>query len=99
MHAPINIGMGTAFMATLGDSLIPVGYIDVADPDNDSVLTDSWQVKDLVACIKEASEKSAAWCEEASKRSRKRYEKFCDPDQVENNFRKMFAAVATRVDS
>lgn len=93
VHAPINIGMGTAFMATLGVGLIPVGYVDVSDPDEDSVLTDSWQVEDLKVAVREAAEKSSDWCEEASIRSSKRYATYCEPRQVKDNFRSMFESV------
>lgn len=93
VHAPINIGMGTAFMATLGVGLIPVGYVDVADPEEGAVLTDSWQVEDLISCIREASEKSTDWCENASVLARKRYRKYCEPDTVRANFVEMFKQV------
>ena len=96
VHAPINIGMGTAFMATLGVGMIPVGYIDVADPEDGAVLTDSWQVEDLRKCVLEASEKSSEWCEQASQLARERYQTFCEPDQVRANFVKMFQAVAPK---
>ncbi|MDA7506088.1 hypothetical protein N9868_02425 [Akkermansiaceae bacterium] len=93
VHAPINIGMGTAFMATLGVGMIPVGYVDVADPGEGAVLTDSWQVEDLKLCIREASEKTPEWCGQASTLSRERYQKFCEPEQVRKNFAEMFKAV------
>lgn len=93
VHAPINIGMGTAFMATLGNGIIPVGYVDVHNPDEDSVLTESWQVEDLIPCIRAASEKSTEWCEEASKRTRKRYDTYCDPDEVRRKQTVMFSTV------
>jgi glycosyltransferase involved in cell wall biosynthesis len=93
VHAPINIGMGTAFMATLGVGMIPVGYVDIADPEDGAVLTDSWQVEDLKNCVREASQKSPEWCQKASTLSRERYQKFCEPEQVHENFVKMFRAV------
>jgi glycosyltransferase involved in cell wall biosynthesis len=97
VHAPINSGMGTAFMATMGAGLIPVGYVDVPDPGEDSVLTDSWQVEDLAECIRSASNRTAAWCREASRLARQKYAQHCDPQQVERNFRAMFESVKTDV--
>jgi len=94
VHAPINIGMGTAYMATLGVGMIPVGYVDVPDDGKHcAVLTDSWQVKDLVDCICEASAKSPEWCAQASLGAVQLYKKHCDPKQVEHNMKKMFAEV------
>jgi len=91
VHAPINIGMGTAFMATMGVGMIPVGYIDLAKPGESAVLCDSWSVDSLAGCIREASERSPEWCREASRLIRGRYRECCDPDRVEENFRKMFS--------
>jgi hypothetical protein len=93
VHAPINIGMGTAFMATMGAGLIPVGYVDLADPGESAVLTDSWLVDSLVECIRRANSKPAEWCRVASGLTRDKYDEHCDPAQVEKNFRKMFDSV------
>jgi len=90
VHAPINIGMGTAFMATMGVGLIPVGYVDMVDAGEAAVLTDSWEIDALVECITRASEKSPEWCEQAAELSKDYYAKHCDPDQVYQNFKTMF---------
>jgi glycosyltransferase involved in cell wall biosynthesis len=90
VHAPINIGMGTAFMGSMGAGLIPVGYVDLADPRDSAVLTDSWQVDSLVECFRRAASKPAEWCRIASGLTRNYYNEYCDPAQVERNFRKMF---------
>lgn len=94
VHAPINIGMGTAFMASMGSGLIPVGYVDLADPGECAVLCDSWHVPDLVACIRRAADKPEDWCRQASQLSQANYANSCDPEQVEKNFRVMFDAIA-----
>lgn len=93
VHAPINIGIGTAFMATMGAGLIPVGYVDLPDSNEGSVLSNSWQVDNLVKSIRMAADKSADWCRNASRLAREKYAKHCDPVQVENNFREMFQAI------
>ena len=92
VHAPINIGVGTAFMATMGAGMIPVGYVDVPDPGESAVLTDSWQIEDLVECIQRASRMSPEWCENASRLTIEKYQENCDPEQVERNFVRMFSA-------
>lgn len=92
VHAPINIGMGTAFMATLGLGMIPVGYLDINEPSGDEVLSDDWSVDSLIDSITKASQMPVEWCAKASKCSILRYEKYCDPQAVEQNFIKMFSA-------
>lgn len=94
LHAPINSGVGTAFAATMGAGMIPVGYVDLPDPGESAVLTDSWQIDDLVACIRRASEKSPQWCREASLLTLRKYDEQIDPDQVERNFVAMFSKLA-----
>lgn len=96
VHAPINTGLGTAFMATMGEGMIPVGYLDLFDPGESAVLTDSWQVDALEECIRRASKKSPDWCRKASGLTREKYLAHCDPQAVEGNFRKMFASANTR---
>lgn len=93
VHAPINTGTGTAFSASFGSGLIPVGYTDVPDPSEYDVLADSWHVDALVECIQRAADKPADWCRKASRLARAKYAKHCDPVQVENNFREMFKAI------
>lgn len=95
VHAPINIGMGTAFMATMGVGMIPVGYVDVPEPVGESaVLVDTWQVDALVDCIKEASQKSPKWCQDASVLSIEKYNEHCEPNKVEENFKAMLTQVS-----
>jgi glycosyltransferase involved in cell wall biosynthesis len=91
VHAPINIGMGTCFMATLGSGMIPVGYIDLVDPGEGAVLIDSWQVEDLKETISRASQKSESWCRKASSLARERYQNFCEPEEVRLKMKEMFA--------
>lgn len=90
-HAPINTGLGTAFAATMGAGMIPVGYVDLPDAGESAVLSDSWQVEDLVACIRRASEMSPEWCREASRLTLLKYREHCDPEVVERNFVTMFS--------
>jgi glycosyltransferase involved in cell wall biosynthesis len=99
VHAPMNIGIGTAFMASMGSGLIPVGYVDLADPGECAVLTDSWQVDSLVECIRRASSMPTEWCRAASGLAREYYAKHCDPAQVERNFKEMFESVAQKGES
>ena len=95
VHAPINIGMDTAFMATMGVGMIPVGYVDVPEPVGESaVLVDTWQVDALVDCIKEASQKSPKWCQDASVLSIEKYNEHCEPNKVEENFKAMLTQVS-----
>lgn len=69
VHAPINTGLGTAFMGSMLLGLIPVGYVDLEDGLNFTVLSNSWQIDDLVRVIKEASNKSHEWCKDAAKKT------------------------------
>ena len=69
IHAPINTGLGTAFMGSMLIGLIPVGYVDLEDGLDFAVLSNSWQIDDLVKVIKEASKKSPEWCKEAAKKT------------------------------
>ncbi|MDA7519463.1 hypothetical protein N8522_05675 [Akkermansiaceae bacterium] len=66
VHAPINTGLGTAYMGSLGLGLIPVGYVDLKNDPMWTVLTESWQPEGLAITIREASVKSPEWCREAS---------------------------------
>jgi len=96
VHAPINIGMGTAFMGTLGVGMIPVGYVDLEDPEGKSVLTESWDVNALSQCIRQASERTAEWCEDASLKIRSHYLEHCEPERVAERFKEMFSEAAGR---
>jgi hypothetical protein len=66
VHAPINTGLGTAFIGSMGLGLIPVGYVDLVAPENSCVLSDSWRIESMVQCVKDASNKSKEWCKNAS---------------------------------
>ncbi len=92
VHAPINIGMGTAFMATLGVGMIPVGYLDINDPTDDEVLSSDWSVESLMVAVTKASEMPVYWCKKASSASLVRYKHYCDPQEVEKNFIRMFSS-------
>ncbi|KAA3617050.1 MAG: hypothetical protein D8M58_04360 [Calditrichaeota bacterium] len=65
IHAPINTGIGTAFLGSMGLGLIPVGYIDLIAPKESCVLSDSWDSESLSETIREASQKSTKWCKNA----------------------------------
>jgi len=83
--------MGTAFMGTLGVGMIPVGYIDIHEPEGNEVLCDDWDVDSLKDAITEASGMSEEWCKDASQQNIIRYKKYCEPSQVEENFITMFS--------
>lgn len=69
IHVPINSGLGTAFMGSMLIGLIPVGYVDLEDGLDFAVLSNSWQIDDIVKVIKEASNKSPEWCKDAAKKT------------------------------
>jgi hypothetical protein len=91
VHAPINIGMGTAYMGSLGLGLIPVGYVDYAGSEDSAILTDSWKVEDLSDCIREASVKSVSWCRKAESLVLKFYEENCTPEGFGKRFKELVA--------
>lgn len=93
VHAPINTGLGTAFSATMGVGLIPVGYIDLPEQGEGAILTDSWKIDDLVDCVRKASQKSSGWCKEASRLTIEKYSEYCDPKEVQKNLTEMFSLV------
>lgn len=94
LHAPINTGTGTAFNGSMGAGFIPVGYIDLIAPKESCVLTDSWQIEDLVECIKEASNKTPEWCLNAAELTIKNYQENWSVE----NFRKKFNELIRKVD-
>ncbi|MDB4143870.1 hypothetical protein N9733_10455 [Akkermansiaceae bacterium] len=69
VHAPINTGLGTAYMASVGSGLIPVGYVDLPPDDSWTVLSDSWNPTDLADSLRRAHEKSVSWCQSASEKA------------------------------
>jgi hypothetical protein len=66
IHAPINIGCGTAFMGSVGTGLIPVGYVDINPKTDCCVLSESPEIEALRNCVIAASQKSPEWCQAAS---------------------------------
>lgn len=88
-HAPINIGMGTAFMASLGSGFVPVGYVDYPGSEDSAVLTDSWRVEDLSKCIRAASLKSPNWCRNASHMVTSYYQDQCTAESFRMRFAKL----------
>lgn len=91
VHAPINTGLGTAFMGTMGLGLIPVGYVDLAENAECTVLTDHWDVDSIANCISEASEKSVEWCVNASTQITKEYERLCGTESLQSKFKELFS--------
>lgn len=77
VHAPINSGMGTAFMGSMSHGLIPVGYVDLPPHEECSVTTEKWDVDSITECIAKASRKSTEWCETASIRVISLYDEIC----------------------
>jgi hypothetical protein len=89
ISAPIDTGIGTAFIGSLGSGLIPVGYVDLEGDASDSVLSASPAIDDLVRTIRSASEKSAAWCRAASQKTVERYQRDHDPRAFARHFKSM----------
>ena len=84
--APMDSGIGTAFLGSIGIGLIPVGYVDMPCFPKSSHLADSWQVDDLVKNVQEASRLPVEWCEKASVLSMQNYQKNWNPQAFENRF-------------
>lgn len=91
VHAPINTGMGTAFMGTMGLGLIPVGYVDLEDDPECTVLTSNWDVESIAACIRRAAGKDATWCENASSKIIRVHEKICGTASLRASFNQLFS--------
>ena len=87
ISAPINIGPGTAFLGSLGLGLVPVGYVDIEADASNSVLTDACSIESLMDSARRASEKSAAWCREASRQTLERFRRLHDPPSFGANFK------------
>jgi len=86
IHAPINSGIGTAFMGSMGLGLIPVGYIDLLAPPESSVLSNSWSIDSLIKCIEAASNKSPEWCKKASDITIANFKENFSVEAFRNNF-------------
>jgi len=91
IHAPINCGMGTAFMGTLGLGLIPVGYVDLNDDPECTVLCQDWDVDSLVGCIERAANKDEEWCKTASRRIVAVYDELCGTESIRSRFKELFS--------
>jgi hypothetical protein len=87
ISAPMDSGPGTALLGSLGIGLIPVGYIDIEAEESNSVLTDSCTIEGIMDSARRASEKSAAWCREASRQTLERFQRLHDPPRFGANFK------------
>jgi glycosyltransferase involved in cell wall biosynthesis len=87
ISAPINIGPTTALLGSMGLGLIPVGYADIEAAESNSVLTDSCTIETLMDCAERASQKSAAWCRQASQETLSRFQRLHDPPMFGANFK------------
>jgi hypothetical protein len=93
--APIDTGIGTAFLASLGLGLIPVGYADMPCSPANSHLADSWQVESLVNNIREASQMPVEWCRQASASSMQNFRDNWSPQAFEKKFSEFIRYVET----
>lgn len=90
ISAPIDIGPGTAFLGSMGLGLIPVGYVDILAEESNSVLTGTASVESLMSVARDASEKSADWCRQASSETLERFATLHDPPAFGRNFKRYF---------
>jgi len=81
--APIDTGIGTAFLGSLGIGLIPVGYADMPVTSANSHLSPAWDVDSLVQNVKEASAMPVEWCRQASVFSRQNFRENWSPEAFE----------------
>jgi hypothetical protein len=93
IHAPINTGVGTAFCGSLGNGLIPVGYIDLPVGYKPAILTNGWDPNSLAETIRVAMSKEPSWCAIAAIQSVENYQKYYSPATVERNFERLVAEV------
>jgi hypothetical protein len=84
--APIDTGIGTAFLGSLGIGLIPIGYADMPCTPDNSHLTDSWDVDSLVRNVREASRMPVEWCQKASALSMQNFRENWSPMAFEARF-------------
>ncbi len=96
IHAPINTGIGTAFMGSMGAGFIPVGYVDLVAPKESCVLTDSWDIDSLVECVRKASNKTPDWCKKASELTIKNYNENWTIESFRNKFNDLIKIVEER---
>jgi hypothetical protein len=84
--APIDTGIGTAFLGSLGIGLIPVGYVDMPCTPANSHLTGSWRIESLASNIREASRMPVEWCQQASALSMQNFRDNWSPQAFEKRF-------------
>jgi hypothetical protein len=84
--APIDTGIGTAFLGSLGIGLIPVGYADMPCSPANSHLANSWQIESLVSNVREASRMPVEWCQQASALSLQNFRDNWSPQAFEKRF-------------
>ena len=84
--APIDTGIGTAFLGSLGIGLIPVGYADMPCSPANSHLANSWQIESLVSNVREASRLPVEWCQQASALSLQNFRDNWSPQAFEKRF-------------
>lgn len=97
IHAPINTGIGTAFIGSLGVGLIPVGYIDIEDKHEFCVLSDQWDIESLSNCILEASKKSPEWCKSASNMAINVYNSNWSVESFQIRFRELIKLIGSAI--
>jgi hypothetical protein len=93
IHAPINTGLGTAFMGSMGLGLIPVGYIDLIASKESCVISNSWDIDSLVNCVKEASNKSVEWCINASELTINNYRENWSVEKFREHFNNLILKI------
>jgi len=91
VHVPLNSGVGTAFTGTLALGLIPVGYIDLPDFPDCTVLAADWQVEAIRECLADAARKTADWCGQASRKIVEAYDENYSIDAVRARFTELFS--------
>lgn len=96
IHAPIDTGVGTAFMGAVGAGLIPVGYFDASEDFEGAVLARSWQPLDLAESIRAASALSIAERAHYSEQARRSYQKHASPEAVEQGLSGLVTEVLNR---
>ena len=91
IHAPINSGIGTAFMGSLAHGYIPVGYVDLPPHGDCSVNRENWSVDSITDCITEAGEKSSDWCRAAHKQVLTLYNEICGTESLRAKLEEAFS--------
>lgn len=97
VHAPINTGVGTAFVGSMGTGLIPVGYIDL--PPNDYfILSESYEPGALANTIRQALSKSPEWCRQAAENAVAVYYQHWNIESFSKKFNQLIAQLTTSTD-